>query len=269
MTSRPFSALLTAALLVAAAFAAPVPAFAQEGGTPTPPVQPPVQPPAPTKDAAAAQYLKETKAAASKMADQDAKTAIKKLVEIWKDKEIAEDTKKPVPDLLEHFGRGDKTLVAIEAIDALAELGTAGAPPALRILDKALGAKDPSVDIYGSCLRSLKKIADTKKTTISTLEDLLKHNKEDVVGKAADAISGYKDAPGKLRKDLLEEVIKGTEGTCAQAKDPKNAGQVRKWNIIQTSVMNAINALSGQKFKDVQEARKWFNEHKKDKSWDS
>jgi hypothetical protein len=31
--------------------------------------------------------------------------------------------------------------------------------------------------------------------------------------------------------------------------------------------MRCLNDLSGQKFKDVQEARAWFNEHKKDKSW--
>jgi HEAT repeat protein len=260
MTNR-----LSAALLLAAAFAAPVPAHAQDGGTPTPPVQPP----APTKDAVAAQYLKDTKAKASKMADQDAKTAIKKLVEMWKDKEIADETKKPIPELLEQFGREEKTLVAIDAIDAIGELGTSGAAPALRILDRALGAKEPSVDIYGSCLRALKKLADQKKTTISALVDLLKHRMDDVVGKSADALGGYKEAPGKLRRELLEELIKNTEGTCAQAKDPKNAGQVRKWNIIQNSVISAINALSGQKFKDVQEARKWFNDHKKDKMWDA
>lgn len=259
---------LSAALLLAAAFAADARAGAQDGGGAPP--APPAQPPAPTKDAVAAQYLKDTKAKASKMADQDAKAAIKKLVEMWKDKEISDETKKPIPDLLEQFGREEKTLVAIDAIDGLAELGpAAGASPVLGILDHALKAKEPSVDIYGSCLRALKKLADTKKNTVSALVDLLKHRMDDVVGKSADALSGYKDAPGKLRRELLEEVIKNTEGTCAQAKDPKNSGQVRKWNIIQNSVMNAVNALSGQKFKDVQEARKWFNEHKKDKSWDA
>lgn len=256
---------LSATLLFAGALAAPVAALGQDGGAPTPPAQPP----APTKDQLAVQYLKEVKAKASKMADPDAKAAIKKLVEMWKDKELAEETKKPIPDLLEQFGREDKTLVAIDAIDALGELGAVGAPPALRILERSLKAKEPSVDIYGSCLRALKKVADQKKGTVGSLVDLLKHNSPDVVGKAADAIGGYKEAPGKLRRELLEEVIKATEGTCSQAKDPKNSGQVRKWNIIQTSVMNAINGLSGQKFKDVQEARQWFNEHKKDKSWDT
>ena len=262
---------LTAALAVAL----PLGSLALADGAGTPPQNPPAggTPPAdaaPSKDAAAVQYLKDLKAQLSKIADNDAKVAIKKMVEMWKDKELTEDTKKPIPDLLEHFGKDDKSLVAIEAIPALAELGPAeGAQPVLRILDRALKAKDPSVDIYGSCLSALKRLADTKASTVKQLTDLLKSKYDDVVSKAADAIGGYKDAPGKVRKELLEELIKSTEGTSAQAADPKNSGQVRKWNIIQTNVMAALKALSGQQFKDVAEARKWFNAHKKDKGWDS
>jgi len=266
---------LTAALTLAL----PIGSLALADGSGTPPQNPPAgTPPAGTppadaaqsKDAAAVQYLKDLKAQLSKIADADAKAAIKKLVEMWKDKDLTEDTKKPIPDLLEHLGKDDKALVAIDAIDGLGELGPVeGAPPVLRILDRSLKAKDPSVDIYGSCLRSMKKLADTKASTIKALSDLLKSKYDDVVGKTADAISGYKDAPGKVRKELLEELIKSTEGTSAQASDPKNSGQVRKWNIIQTNVMAALKALTGQQFKDVAEARKWFNAHKKDKVWDS
>jgi hypothetical protein len=232
---------------------------------------PPAQPPAKveTKDQTSQAYLKDLKAQMAKMADQDAKTAIKKLVEMWKDKELSEDTKKPIPGLLEQFGREDKTLVAIDAIDGLGELDAAAASGSvLKILDKSLSAKEPSVDIYGSCLRAMKKLADQKPASVKALLDYLKSPKDDVVGKAAEAISGYKDAPGKLRKELLEEVIKSTEGVCAKSKDAKNANDVRKWNIIQSGVMRALNDLSGQKFADVQAARQWFNDHKKDKSWD-
>jgi hypothetical protein len=227
---------------------------------------PPAQP-APTKDEAAAQTVKQIKAQASKMPDAEAKAAIAKLLEIWKDKEVADATKKPIPDILQTFGRGDKAQIA--AIDALAELGAPGAGPAVAILEHALKAKEPSHDVYGSCLRALGKIADTKKSTLDTLTDLLKHRMDDVVGKAAQAMQGYKEAPGKVRRELLEELIKNTEGVASQANDAKNATQVRKWNIIQTAVMGAVNALSGQKFSKMTEARAWFNEHKKDKIWDS
>jgi hypothetical protein len=233
---------------------------------------PPTQPPAPkveTKDQTAQAYLKELKAQMAKMADQDAKAAIKKLVEMWKDKELGDDTKKPIPGLLEQFGREEKTLVAIDAIDALGELDAAASSgPVLKILDKALSAKEPSVDIYGACLRAMKKLADTKPSTVKTLLDYMKSPKDDVVAKVAEALSGYKDAPGKVRKEILEEIIKGTEGTYAKSQDAKNSNDVRRWNIINFGVMRALNDLSGQKFADVLAARKWFNEHKKDKSWD-
>jgi HEAT repeat protein len=267
---------MSLALVLAAPLAGSARADGEGGGAP------PVQPPAPTKDAEAMKYMKELKPTLSKIADADAKTAIKKLLELWRDKEISDDTRKGIPDLLQYFGSQDKTLIAIEAIDALGECGVSplnpapkeyvgpyqGTGPVIQILERSLKAKEPSVDIYGSCLRALKKLADQKGSALKTLLDLMNYKLDDVVGKAADALGGYKEAPGKLRRELLEEIIKKTEGTCASAKDPKNSGQVRKWNIISSNVMGALNALSGQKFKDVQEARKWFNDHKKDKSWD-
>lgn len=258
-----------ALLVVSLLFAAPAAASAQDGGT-TPPTPPPATA-GPTKDAEAAAFLKEVKAKMAKETDTDAKASIGRLLAIWKDKDVTEETKKPVPDLLEAYARQDKVTVAMEAISKLGDLGgNAGAAPVLSILEHALKAKEPAVDIYGSCLQALHRLADTKKTTVKALMDLLKHRMDDVVGKAADAMAGYRDAPGKIRRDMLEELIKSTEGTASQANDPKNAGQVRKWNIIQGSVMKALSALSGgQKFKDPSEARKWFNDHKKDKAWDS
>lgn len=253
--------LIPALLVFALGTAAPPPAWADDA--------PKDQPEEPSKDQLAVQSIKTIKAGASKMADADAKTAIAKLLEHWKDKDVSDATKKPIPDVLQTFGRSDKGPVAIAAIDALGELGPPGAPPAISILEHALKAKEPSVEVYGSCLRALGKIADTKRSTVGTLTDLLKHRMDDVVGKAAQAMQGYKDAPGKVRRELLEELIKSTEGVASQANDAKNAAQVRKWNIIQTAVMGAVSALSGQKFSKMSDVRAWFNDHKKDKMWDS
>jgi hypothetical protein len=260
---------LAVLVLGAAAWATPGP----DGTTPPAGQQAGGEAPTPgaPKDAEAAQYLKDLKPQIGKQADAEAKASIKKLVAIWKDKDVTAATKKPVPDLLEAYARLDKqTLIAVDAIDALGDLGPEeGAGPVLSLLDRALKAKDPPVDIYGSCLRSLKKLADPRKATVGKLIDLLRNKADDVVAKAADAMGGYKDSPGKVRKELIEELIKNTEGTFSQSKDPKNATQVSKWRIIQFSVLGSLKALSGQDFKDPEEARRWFNEHKKDKSWDN
>ena len=79
-------------------------------------------------------------------------------------------------------------------------------------------------------------------------------------------MSGYGKASGKVRKDMLEEVIKQTEGLYSAAQSTSNTTQVRKWNIIQTSAKAALRALSGQKFANPAEARTWFNDNKKNKT---
>jgi len=236
------------------------------GGQPNPPATPPA---GASKDAAAADYIKDVQAKQSKQSDQEAKDSIKKLVEFWKDKDVTDATKKPIPDVVGKYAREDKMSVATDAIDALGEFGAAGAPPTTDALERTLKAKDPSVDVYKHCFDTLKKLADTKPSTVKTLTDCLKFKIDEVVGKAADAMSGYKAAPGKVRKVMFEEILNQTQGVASQAKSAKNAGMVHKWQVIGGNVIAALNALSGQTFKDPDEARKWFNDNKGAKMWDS
>ena len=253
---------LAASLAVAgAAWAGPDGAGGAAGGA-----NPPATPP--TKDAEAATFLKELPPLMAKQSDEDARKAIARLQEIWKDKEVTDATKKPVPEILEKYGKDGKSMVASIAIEALGGLGPAGGPPLMDLLDRALKAKEPSAETYGNCLRAIKKAADPRPATVKGLLELLKYKLDDVVAKAADAISGYKDAPGKVRREMLEEVIKQSEGVFSSSKDAKNGSAVTKWRIIQGSVLSALNALSGQQFADPSAARAWFNDHKKDKQWD-
>jgi hypothetical protein len=252
-------------LFLAALVALPVAAWAGdgEGGQSPPPATK-----TPTKDAEAAEYMKTLAPTISKQADADAKTAIKKLVEIWKDKDVSDATKKGVPDLLEKYARGDSVSVAIESVQHMAELSpAAGAPPTVSVLERTLKAKTPEKELYRACFATLKKLADTKGSTVKTLADALKFRSDDVIARAADAMAGYKEAPGKVRKEMLEELIKLTEGVFQGAQGGKNSTLTDRWNVIKASAMGAMNALSGQTFKDPSEARGWFNDHKDDKSW--
>ncbi len=249
---------LSAALVL---FAAPA-SFAS-------PEDPPATAPAMTKDAEAAEYLKTVQTKLGKQADQEAKDSIKKLVEIWKDKDVTDATKKPAPDILAKYAKEDKAAVALDAVDAFAEFGAAGAQPVLDVIDRTLKAKEPSADVYKHGFDALKKIADVKPATVKALQEYLKYKTDEVVAKAAEAMSGYRNAPGKVRRGMLEELIKQTEGVSSGAKNAKNSGQVHKWQVIGGSAVAALNALSGQVFKDPEEARKWFNDHKGDKSWDN
>lgn len=254
---------LAAALALAAS--AGIAAAGDGAGQPNPPGSQP----AADKDAAAAEYVKEVQAKLSKYSDQEAKDSIKKLVAIWKDTAVSEATKKPVPDLVAKYAREEKMSVATDAIDAFGEFGSAGAALACETLERTLKAKDPSADVYKHCFETLKKLADTKPATIKTLQECLKFKIDEVVGKAADAMTGYKSAPGKVRKELFEELLKQTEGVFAASKSAKNSAQVHKWQVIGGSAVAALNALSGQQFADPEAARAWFNKNKGDKMWDS
>lgn len=256
-------AILIATLLGgAASISASGPASAQE--------KPPApEAAAPTRNDEAVKLLDEVKAKASKHDEAEAKAAIAKLVEFWKDKDVLPETKKLIPDALERYARQDRVAVSVPGIDGLAELSPEDGAKSIRsVLEREIKAKQPSVDVYGACLRGLKKLADPSKATTEFLCDLLKRKENDVIAKAADAISGYKDAPGKVRRDLLEEVLKTGESSFQAAQGGKDATATAKWNTIQGGVMAALRSLSGQNLADPVAARKWFNDHKKDpKIW--
>lgn len=244
---------LTAALV-------PIPALAQEK---------PPEPAAPTRNDEAVKLLEDVKARATKHDEAEAKAAVAKLVEYWKDKDVLPETKKLIPDAIERYARQDRVAVSVPAIDALGELSPEEGAKSIRaVLEREIKAKQPSLDVYGACLRGLKKLADPSKGTTELLVDLLKRKESDIVSKAADAISGYKDAPGKVRRDLLEEVLKTGESAFQAAQSGKDSAATAKWSTIQNGVMAALRSLSGQNFSDPVAARKWFNDHKKDaKIW--
>lgn len=263
MPSRRPSAVLALSLAAACLGAEPAASRADEPA-------PPAARDAAETDEAAAKWLDELKGQIGKQDEEGARAAIQRLVEIWKDDGVKPETKKPVPGHLLRYAKDDDAVaVAVAAIDALAELGAeTGAKPVREVLERALKAKQPLVDVYGACLRALKRLADPSKATVDLLVSLLQRKENDVVAKVADAIAGYRDAPGKVRKELMEEVLKVGESVFQAQASGKDTAAVAKWQAIGSSVMGALRNLSGAELRDPVEARAWFNDHKKDaKLW--
>lgn len=260
------NAILTLAFAAALAGGVAAPdatsrAFAQD---------PPAAPPAETPDQKAAAYIKTVKAAQAKQAEGDAKTAIAELLKFYADAAIGAENKKQVVELLAKYSRmSDKVVVQTSALEAFGQLAPAdGSKPALDFIQAELKNKAPNVDLYSAAFRALKKLADPAKGTVAAILEYLKYKDDMVVGKACDALSGYKGAPGKLRKEMLEELIKQTEGVFAGSKQADNKAAQRKWNIIQPNAVAALQALSGQSLADPSAARAWYNDNKKnDKVW--
>jgi hypothetical protein len=218
------------------------------------------------RNAEAAEWLKELPKQIGKQTEEDAAASVKRLVEVWGDEAVLPATKKPVPGHLERYAKtSDFMPVAVAAVDGMGELGPdEGAKSALEVLEHALKEKQPSVDLYGACFRTLKKLADPSKKTVGALVKYIKYKDYDVIAKSADAMSGYRDAPGKVRKELFEELLKISEGIYSAAENTEGK---RKWNTIGNSVMNAFRALAqGQaQFNDPGQARSWYNDNKKSK----
>ncbi len=221
---------------------------------------------APTKDEVTKEYLAGIKKQVGKQEEGPARATATKLVEIWNDAEISEGAKKNVPAFLAKIAASKDEMAAVAGIEALREVGGDDSAKALsKVLQKALKAKEPSVQLYSACLKALGVIASEDGKIIKELTKLLKNKDYDVVGKTASALAGYTGAPGKLRKELLEECIKQSEGVYNAAQQ-NDTNMKRKWNIIQSGMMKALNALSGQAFENPSAARSWYNDHKKDRN---
>lgn len=95
---------------------------------------------------------------------------------------------------------------------------------------------------------------------------LLKDKDFEVIAKAAEALANYKEEPGELRKELVKELINALEGPVNQANDPRNTTAIRKVQIIQMPVMNALRDLTKENVGTIGEWRHWFNKNKK-KKW--
>ncbi len=223
------------------------------------------EPAPPTKDDTAKEYIDGVKKELGKQDGEAARIASTRLLEIWRDGEISADAKKEVPDLIEKIADSKDENAAVAGIEGLQSMGGEDAAKSLKkVVEKALKAKEPPVQIYSAALKALGVLRNEDAKIVDLLVKLLKHQDHDVVGKAAGALAGYGPASGKLRKELLEEVIKQSEGVYT-ASNNNDQNAKRKWNIIQSGIMKALNALSGQSFKDPAEARQWYNDHKKDR----
>lgn len=219
----------------------------------------------PTKDEIAEEYLDSIKKEVGKQDEGPARATATKLVEMWNDAELGEDVKEDIPGYLEKIAGSKDEMAAVAGIEGLQAVGGDDAAKALsKILQKALKAKEPSVQLYSACLKALGAVASEDSKVVKELVKLLKHKDYDVVGKTASALAGYKDRDGKLRKELLEECIKQSEGVYNAAQN-NDQNMKRKWNIIQSGIMAALNALSGQSFENPAAARSWYNDHKKDR----
>lgn len=250
---------LALTLTVLAAGLAAVPAGPARADDPPPAAA------APSHDADLAQYLKTLEPQIRSQTDEQSVASVKALLDFWKDPAVSADARKPIPGLVAHYAERRSAPVAMAGIAGLGEIGKGeGARHLLGVVDAALSRKEPPAEILAAAFAALKKAADPAEPVTKSLTKLLQYKDDHVIAQAADALGGYGAAPGDVRKDVFEELLKDFEGVASEARKPGNKSALNKWNVVGSSVMGALGSVAHQSFADPAAARKWFNDHRRD-----
>ncbi|MFO0981564.1 MAG: hypothetical protein U1E76_07385 [Planctomycetota bacterium] len=156
---------------------------------------------------------------------------------------------------------GEKLFAAAGA--ALSEMGEIGT----KVLVTAIKSKDfkKRTDLRCELLRYIGAQKDPKNTKL--IIDFLKDNEPKLVAAAADALGNYREGSEKLRKELVEELVKAYATQDANVKkNPKDQVQKDRLQAYEVNMNNALLALTGQSFEDATKWQAWFNDNK-NKPW--
>jgi hypothetical protein len=256
LAHAPSTRLRSLALVLALAAGAPVAAAA-----PQDPPKAPVKEKTPEelKAEEIKAFLKQYEEQLAKMTDADAIDGLEKMKGWYLDAKTGDDEKSAIMKTFSGKVVKQRREAYLEAAcKALGEMGGDTAVGLLKYLvDFSLNQKIVVSNVARAGLTGLGKIASPKQGDVKFLMDLLK-GKDEFVGDVARAIGGYVKAPGAVRRDLFEELLKRSEGTFSKSEANDNNAK-RSWNIWGTEIIDAMKKLTKQNFEKPPEFRKWLN----------
>lgn len=98
------------------------------------------------------------------------------------------------------------------------------------------------------------------------LADLLDHHEYTFIASAADALAQFNDAPGPLRRDVVERMVKLYAQYSEDAEsDQQDQEKQEKFRKTSGSLAKALEALTGTQQRTPTDWNTWFNKHKNDK----
>ena len=160
-------------------------------------------------------------------------------------------------------GEWDNNLYLAAAVS----LGHMG-PESVDVLVKQLGNKAHKKNLYlkRQILLSLGKTTD--EGAAEEILDMLKDKDQIVVAAAAEALGEYHEAEQKLRKELVEGVLKELMPR-KNAIDNDSADEIaREWyDAISGPCITTLQRLTGQELRSPEDFRTWWNKNKKE-DWD-
>ena len=109
---------------------------------------------------------------------------------------------------------------------------------------------------------------------VDTLIDALDEEQEALVAAAAQALGNFGEAEQKVRKEIVEELLKlmvPLEDTIEQGQNdpgtPSNEEARKDYEAVRAPALSTLESLTGHAASNFRDWRAWWNDHKKD-DWD-
>jgi len=164
-----------------------------------------------------------------------------------------------------HEGKGRVIQLAAQGLGGMGE--DAAKPLAGALNDRKLRKEESLRPAYLACIRALGQTKSRRQ--VKDLLDLLNDKDFEVIAAAADALGHYdSETDLRIRRKVAEELIKTlTSAYSAAEADQRNTTLQRKYEVIGTPIMVALQNVTGASVGSPPEWRKWFNDNKR-KRWD-
>jgi hypothetical protein len=162
-------------------------------------------------------------------------------------------------------GSKEQPKLFVAAVTALGQLGELGAKP----LQDAFEAKEWKKDLAFRG-KILKQLGTTKSPgAVEFLLEVYNSKDYELIADAASALGNYTSAPEELRKRIVEKTTKHlntAQGNAADTANPAYTDFKRKYETISPAMIETLQKLTGQSFREPREWEKWWNDHKS-KPW--
>jgi hypothetical protein len=162
-------------------------------------------------------------------------------------------------------GSKEQPKLFMTSVVALGQFGEIGA----RHLQSAYDMKDWKRD---SAFRGkiLQQIGNTKDPgAVEFLVKRLEDKENTIVADTGAALGSYSSAKEEVRKRIVERLVKtinSAQGAAADPSTPQGAEAKRRYETIAPSIIDSLQKLTNQTFREPREWEKWWNTNKQ-KPW--
>ncbi len=147
------------------------------------------------------------------------------------------------------------------AVHAFGQMGPHGADYLWKVLKEKRFKKD--TDFKALCIQQVGFTHDYSQA--EELIDLLDHHQDLIIKAAADALTQFGDAPGKVRLECTEKLVNFLNSYYNSSLNPDDTVAQARYRLVRRAFLDALTELTKQSFQDPLDWRRWYNKNKKNK----